>query len=621
VGTGAALEPITVSNPRLGDVLADPDLRRLVVQVHGFSSDERGADKHDRIEIWDGQSRSLLTRLDDKLGEITELILSADGRLIAASGGGHCNTHYQGEAAHGFFSKRMEPGSPRRIQVWDSTSGERVAVLELDARIISVWAMAFSSDDRRLALSLGYQGVEVWDFVAGSRITCALGTAISPPTELTFSEAARSIAFSPDGGRVITGHQGGTIRIWDSATGVALQSARVHTREVTCVALTPDGRHVVAGAGDWTLRAWDTRAAGTLSRTAGSPYVLSHAERLFLAGDGKYLLCAWHHGLQLWNLTPDNPVVVVGQDSVNGLAACFSPDGRRLAYPTEAGDVRLLDTSGTGHATALGAADVREMTSGSQPRRASSLAWSPNGGQVAVGWGDGEMWVCDALNGAVVQRLPDQGAEVILVQYFPDGQQLLSASTGGRVVVWDVGRGEQLTSFRIPEWHHTRAVLSPDGSRLMVNCRDHFEVRTVPGGDVVFTTPLTSREVAEAAFSADGQRLMTLCRLVDRTPRHDETWLQVWDLKAGQCVATTEGFGDVRAVAAGKSRYPWQATGHGLETVIRSAATGDTVAWFPTPLRAITTFPSGRTWAGVHDDTLCLVTLEGDGGSLRRAMW
>jgi hypothetical protein len=69
--------------------------------------------------------------------------------------------------------------------------------------------------------------------------------------------------------------------------------------------------------------------------------------------------------------------------------------------------------------------------------------------------------------------------------------------------------------------------------------------------------------------------------------------------------------GDVAAIAAGASRFPWRALGGNGETRIE-AATGKAVAWLPEALFDITTHPTGRIWAGKVGKYLVLFTLEGD---------
>ena len=59
----------------------------------------------------------------------------------------------------------------------------------------------------------------------------------------------------PDG-RVVSGSDDNTLRVWDAAAGQCLQTLEGHQSRITSVAVLPDGR-VVSGSDDGSLRVWD----------------------------------------------------------------------------------------------------------------------------------------------------------------------------------------------------------------------------------------------------------------------------------------------------------------------------------------------------------------------------
>ena len=95
-----------------------------------------------------------------------------------------------------------------------------------------------------------------------------------------------SVAFSPDGQRIVSGSWDQTLKIWDANTGKELQTLKGHTWWVHSVAFSPDGQRIVSGSEDKTVKIWD-------------------------ANNGKELQTLTGHTGAVWSVT-------------------FSPDGKRI---------------------------------------------------------------------------------------------------------------------------------------------------------------------------------------------------------------------------------------------------------------------------------------------------
>ena len=94
--------------------------------------------------------------------------------------------------------------------------------------------------------------------------TCTLGTQSIFDSFITKLEGhtsyVRSVAYSPDGMRIISGSGDHTIRMWDAQSGKLENTIEGHTSSVWCVAYSPDGMRIISGSSDKTIRIWDAQS-------------------------------------------------------------------------------------------------------------------------------------------------------------------------------------------------------------------------------------------------------------------------------------------------------------------------------------------------------------------------
>ena len=160
--------------------------------------------------------------------------LSPDGRL-AASGDQH-----------------------GRVILWDVATGKQLRHFPGDMDI--VWSVAFSPDGKFLATGHGSRVDRVKKiFMAGKDHTARIWE-VETGREVKKFEGhtgdVRSVAFSPDGKRVLSGSWDGLVCLWDVASGKKLAAFRGHLRDVHHVAFVGDGRRALSVSLDGKVCLW-----------------------------------------------------------------------------------------------------------------------------------------------------------------------------------------------------------------------------------------------------------------------------------------------------------------------------------------------------------------------------
>jgi WD40 repeat protein len=184
-------------------------------------------------------------------------------------------------------------------KVWDAETGQEILTLK-HADI--VWSVAYSPDDRYIVTGSGGYGpnmerftaeVKLWDAKTGKEIRTLNG----------HSGEVVSVAFSPDGKRIVSGSRDTTLKVWDAQTGQEIHTLRGHMNWVTGVAYRPDGKHIVSGSGDilgpGELKVWDAQTGQLLHTLKGHPgQILSVA----YSPDGKWIVSGGtDNSLKIWD--------------------------------------------------------------------------------------------------------------------------------------------------------------------------------------------------------------------------------------------------------------------------------------------------------------------------------
>jgi dipeptidyl aminopeptidase/acylaminoacyl peptidase len=213
--------------------------------------------------------------------------------------------------------------------------------------------------------------VKLWDAESGTELF----------TVATHATPIHSVAFSPDGKRLVCGSWEGLVKVWDTATGKETAACDSHLFPALAAAFSPDNKHVASGSGDTTAILWE--AKGGRQRFA----LRGHAEAvhgLCFSPDGKRLASAsWDKTAKIWDVASGKELLTLRGHADRVQCVTFSPNGTRIATASDDKTIRVWDAE-----TGL------QVSAPLQHRGpVSSVAFSPDGKRVAAGCWSASGWV------------------------------------------------------------------------------------------------------------------------------------------------------------------------------------------------------------------------------------
>ncbi|MEA2205462.1 MAG: hypothetical protein QOE77_2238 [Blastocatellia bacterium] len=367
-------------------------------------------------------------------------------------------------------------------------------------------SVAFSPDGKRVVTAGDNKKAYLWTWDTGS-----------PPIELTREKHTMEVmkaSFSPDGKRIVTASLDGTSLVFDGFTGALLLTLKGHQEGVIGAVWSPNSQFVATGSNDRTVKIWDTNTGenlGTLSdNTLG-------VRDLAWSRDGSHIAIeTFDHTGRIWRLGTDRPVASgrpIKLDGMTGAASAiaFSPDGKRLITESGAGRATVWDVE-TGSVVFVlprnRADNSNQQPDNSNQDRATitSVDISPDNKLAVVADSDGTARVFDIQNktSRVVSSLRGHTSSIYVAEFDPDSKLVLTGSSDNTARVWDAATGQSLKILSGHSGGVKSAAFSPTNPNIIVTGSDDGSVRvwdTAKSEQVLAKPRGQSSTVSSAAFS------------------------------------------------------------------------------------------------------------------------
>ncbi len=279
-----------------------------------FSPDgtEVAASGYHEVNLWKSETSAVTRRLRGVAERIYEIAYSSDGKWLATASG--------------------TPGQFGAVKLWlAEPNGGGKPIRDLLETTDSVFAVAFSPDNKLLAAAGADRAIRIWEVESGKEVAL-----IEDHADWIFD-----LAFSPDGKRLASASRDKTSKVFDVVKKESLVTFPGHADTVYTVGFSPDGKFIASGGGDNSIRIWNPDDDGKQVRQIGG-FGGPVFKLQYVGADGKTIVaCASDKTLRTFDPTDGKAKLTLSGHTDWIYTFAVSPDAKTIASGSWDGEVRL----------------------------------------------------------------------------------------------------------------------------------------------------------------------------------------------------------------------------------------------------------------------------------------
>ena len=415
-------------------------------------------------------------------------------------------------AAYSSDSKTIATGGGNgMVQLWNTRTGKTIKKFKCNEEYIGY--IKYSPDGKTIAIRGAENTIELWDARTGKHLKSLSGhekpnTNYEGHPDVTIS----SYAFSPDSKTIVSGGGDKTVRLWNTHTGINIETLIGHTETVVAVAYSPDGDTIVSASRDKTVRMWDAHTGDNFNTLTGHKDIIVS---IAYSPDGTTIISAgWDGMLHRWNARTGQPlktyeiytgILHFARGHAGAIThTAYSPDGKTIATVGENGTMQWWDAH-TG--------EKRKTFIGHSPH---AVKYSPDGKTLVILIGK-EAQLRDAATGKYLNTLKGHKYNIESFIFSPDTKTVATATVVGTLGLWDASTGKKIKmlienvdseNFDPRANHHP--VFSPDGKMIAIeHGKQTVGIWNVRTGEHVNTLTGHEGPIKSPVFSPNGKTIVT----------------------------------------------------------------------------------------------------------------